>query len=129
MIKDMAKIECPEDEILKERLEAARAKLFILQMQIKEHELPVLVLMEGFGSAGKGSTIGKVIKNIDPRFFKVFTMDKKTEEEKRKPFLYRYFVKIPEAGKFVLLDGGWMDEITKDKLHDKMDEEEYIKRI
>lgn len=129
MIKDMAKMECPEDEILKDRLEAARAKLFTLQMQIKEHNLPVFVLMEGFGSAGKGSVIGKVIKNIDPRFFKVFTMDKKTEEEKRKPFLYRYFVKIPETGKFVLLDGGWMSEVTKDKLQDKIDEEQYIKRI
>ncbi len=29
-------------------------------------------------------------------------MDEPTEEENRKPFLYRHFVKIPEAGKFVL---------------------------
>lgn len=129
MIRDFVKTECPEDDVLKERLENARAKLFALQMQIKERKLPVLVLMEGFGSAGKGSVIGKVIKNIDPRFFKVFTMDKKSEEESRKPFLYRYFVKIPEAGKFVLLDAGWMDEITTERLHSKLDEEEYTKRI
>ena len=128
MIRDFVKTECPEDDVLKERLENARAKLFALQMQIKERKLPVLVLMEGFGSAGKGSVIG-VIKNIDPRFFKVFTMDKKSEEESRKPFLYRYFVKIPEAGKFVLLDAGWMDEITTERLHSKLDEEEYTKRI
>ncbi|MBQ4529358.1 MAG: polyphosphate:AMP phosphotransferase [Lachnospiraceae bacterium] len=129
MIRDFVKTECPEDDVLKERLETARGKLFALQMQIKERKLPVLVLMEGFGSAGKGSVIGKVIKNIDPRFFKVFTMDKKTEEESRKPFLYRYFVKIPQAGKFVLLDAGWMDEITTDKLHSKINEEEYTKRV
>ena len=84
MIKDMVKMECPTDEVLKERLEAVRTKLFALQMKVTEHKLPVFVLMEGFGSAGKGSVIGRIIKNIDPRFFKVFTMDKKTEEEKRK---------------------------------------------
>lgn len=129
MIMDFVKTECPEDDVLKERLETARARLFSLQMELKEHKLPVLVLMEGFGSAGKGSVIGKVIKNIDPRFFKVFTMDKKTEEEQRKPFLYRYFVKIPQAGKFVLLDAGWMDELTTAKLHSEINEEEYTKRI
>ena len=81
MIRDFVKMECPDEDELKERLETARAKLFSLQMQLKEHKLPVLILMEGYGSAGKGSVIGKVIKNIDPRFFKVFTMDEKTEEE------------------------------------------------
>lgn len=53
------------------------------------------MLFEGWGTAGKGSVLGKVIKNIDPRFFKVATMDEPTEEEKTWPFLYRYFVKIP----------------------------------
>ena len=37
----------------------------------------VLVLMEGWGTAGKGSVIGQVIQNIDPRFFKVESMGEK----------------------------------------------------
>lgn len=62
------------------------------------------------GRRRKGSAIGQIIKNIDPRFFKVFTMPATpTEEEARKPFLYRFFEKIPEAGKFTLLDSG-LDE-------------------
>ena len=77
-------------------------------MKIKEHKIPVIVLFEGWGSSGKGSTIGKVIKNIDPRFFKVATMSAPTAEELRYPFLYRYFKQIPEAGKFTFLDSaGW----------------------
>ena len=44
--------------------------------------------------------IGKVIKNIDPRFFKVATMSAPSEEELRRPFLYRYMCQIPEQGKF-----------------------------
>ena len=43
-------------------------------MALKEHKIPVIVLFEGWGASGKGSTISKVIKNIDPRFFKVATM-------------------------------------------------------
>ena len=36
-------------------------------MQIKEHGLPVLVLFEGWGTAGKGSVLGKVIKDLYKR--------------------------------------------------------------
>ena len=100
MLENWIKPQKPDDDEIEARLAAARMKLSALQMQIKEHGLPVLVLFEGWGTAGKGSVLGKVIKNIDPRFFKVATMDAPTEEEKRKPFLYRYFVKIPEKGKF-----------------------------
>ena len=116
MLKQWIPAVKPEKEELEKRLNAAQEELGRLQMQIKEHKLPVLVLIEGWGAAGKGSTIGGIIKNIDPRFFKVASMSAPTEEEKRKPFLYRYFVKIPEAGKFEFLDSGWMDEVTKGRL-------------
>lgn len=129
MLRNWNKPEKPDGAELDERLEAAKMKLRVQQMQIKERKIPVFVLFEGWGTAGKGSILGKLILNIDPRFFKVATMDIPTEEEKRKPFLYRYFVKIPEAGKFCFLDSGWMDEITKSCLHGAMKEKEYKKRI
>ena len=129
MLENWNKPQRPDDAELEERLSNARAKLAVQQMKIKEHGLPVLVLFEGWGTAGKGSVLGKVIKNIDPRFFKVATMDVPTEEEKRKPFLYRHFVKIPQKGKFQFLDSGWMDEIVKECLSDELDEKEYKKKI
>ena len=129
MLENWIKPQIPEEEELDERLRAARSRMSVLQMQIKEHGLPVLVLFEGWGTAGKGSVLGKVIKNIDPRFFKVATMDEPTEEERRKPFLYRYFVKIPAKGKLEFLDSGWMDEVVNGILHDDMGEKEYKKKI
>ena len=86
MLKTWIPGETPEKEELKQQLDAARKKLYDLQMKIKEHKLPVLVLFEGWSAAGKGSMIGKVIKNIDPRFFKVATMSAPSEEELRRPF-------------------------------------------
>ena len=44
--------EAPEKEELKQQLDAARKKLYDLQMKIKEHKLPVLVLFEGWSAAG-----------------------------------------------------------------------------
>ena len=129
MLKEWKAPERPSEEEVKTRLAAAREKLAGQQLLIKEKNLPVFVLAEGWGTAGKGYCIGQIIKNIDPRFFKVESMGEKTEEEGRKPFLYRYFKRIPEEGKFVFLDSGWMDEVAGDKLHGRLDEEEYAKRI
>lgn len=121
--------EKPEDEELKVRLKAAKEKLERQQMLVKENKIPVLVLVEGWGTAGKGSLIGELIQNLDPRFFKVAPMDQPTEEEKRKPFLCRYFAKLPEAGKFMFLDSAWMDEVTRMQLHGQMNEKTYEQRI
>ena len=129
MLENWSKPQKPDDGQLEERIKAAREKLSVQQMKIKEHKLPVLVLFEGWGTAGKGSVLGKVIRNIDPRFFKVAAMDVPTEEEKRKPFLYRYFVKIPEQGKFMFLDSGWMDEVTQDCLKGRLTDLDYKKKI
>ena len=121
--------ETPEKEELKQQLDVAKKKLYDLQMKIKEHKIPVLVLFEGWSAAGKGSMIGKVIKNIDPRFFKVATMSVPSEEELRRPFLYRYMRQIPEQGKFTFLDAGWMEQTTQEVLNKKLEGEDYEKRI
>ena len=129
MLNSWCSAQIPCEEEIKNRLSYSRGRLYELQMKIKEHKLPVLVLFEGWGAAGKGSIIGKVIKNIDPRFFKVATMSAPTEEELRKPFLYRYMKQIPENGKFTFLDSGWMEETVKECLEEKLSDQDYEKRI
>ena len=86
----------PKKDELKERLKEQRDELFEKQMLIKEKKLPVMIIVEGWGTAGKGTLISNIIKNIDPRFFKVFNVDTRTREERRYPFLKRYFDLIPE---------------------------------
>nr|WP_296156677.1 polyphosphate:AMP phosphotransferase [uncultured Blautia sp.] len=128
MLKSWTPAEMPEKSDLKEQLTAAQDRLYDLQMKIKEHKLPVLVLFEGWSAAGKGSIIGKVIKNIDPRFFKVATMSAPSAEEIRRPFLYRYMKQIPEEGKFTFLDSGWLEQTAKEVLEGSMSGESYEKR-
>ena len=77
MLQEWKAMEKPEEEEIRARLAAAKEKLAKQQLLIKEQKIPVLVLMEGWGTAGKGSVIGQVIQNIDPRFFKVESMGAK----------------------------------------------------
>ena len=129
MLKDFVKAVPPEEEQIKKELAEAQNKLSVYQLKIKEKKLPVMVIFEGWGAAGKGGTIGRVIKNIDPRFFRVRTTAEPTAEEKRYPFLYRYLLGIPEAGKFTFFDSYWMEEIVHGRMNGTLDEEEYRRRI
>ena len=130
MLRDFVVTDIPEEEELRAKLKEERAKLNAFQMKIKEAGLPVMVLFEGWNAAGKGAVIGKVIRNIDPRFFKVATLDREpSNEEKRYPFLYRYIREIPEAGKFQFFDTCWMEEIVDGVLKGEMDDETYATRV
>lgn len=129
MIESYNVLPKPSEEEISKRLEDAHAKLSKQQMQLKEKSLPVLVLFEGWGAAGKGTVLGKVIKDLDPRFFTAISMHDPTPDEKRKPFLCRYFTEIPEAGHFMFMDSGWMSEIVHDVLFDRISSKDYKNRI
>ena len=129
MLKDFARAERPEDAILAQEVKQAREKLAVYQTQIKEAKLPVMVILEGWGAAGKGSVIGRVIRSIDPRFFAVRTMAEPTPEEMRYPFLHRYMKEIPEAGKFAFFDAFWMEEVITQKMRGEIDGQTYARRV
>lgn len=118
---EFRRYQMPQEEI-KALVKQKREELAAQQLLLKEHKLPVLVLIEGWGAAGKGTLIGNLIKELDPRFFTVINMDVPAEREKRKPFLWRYMEQIPEAGKFVFFDSGWLDELAEDVLDGRADE-------
>ncbi|KAI4444963.1 hypothetical protein C823_007985 [Eubacterium plexicaudatum ASF492] len=64
MLKQWNGAEKPSDEVLTARLQTAREKLSRQQMQLKEMKLPVLVLVEGWGTSGKGQRLEKLSKAL-----------------------------------------------------------------
>ncbi len=117
-----------QDE-MKKILKETRQKLALQQQKIKEKKLPVLVMVEGWGAAGKGTLISYLIRDLDPRFFKVIPMKAPTSEEQRKPFLCRHMENIPESGQFVFLDSGWMEETVFARMDGELSKKEWKRRI
>ena len=60
-----------EEQELKAEIKALRETLAGQQMALREAGLPVIVLVEGWAAAGKGSLIGELISELDPRFYNV----------------------------------------------------------
>ncbi len=127
--KKYGEIQKLSQEEIRKILKETRGKLAQQQQIIKEKKLPVLVLVEGWGASGKGTLISYLIRDLDPRFFKVIPTSIPSKEEKRKPFLWRYMCTIPEAGKFVFMDAGWMEETVCNMVDEKLKGKAFRKRI
>ena len=91
-----------------EEIRELRNQLVERQQKIREAKIPILVLVEGWAAAGKGGLIKELISEMDPRFYNVQSPLVTPESESRYPFLYPYATAIPENGKVMFLDSGWM---------------------
>ena len=111
-------------------LDQLQEKLERQQLLIRRHKLPVLVLFEGWSAAGKGGKIRRAIRNLDPRFYSVTAFKPEpSEEERRYPFLHRFFQALPEAGDFAFLDGGWLEQTVRENLTGRCCESDYTARL
>ena len=113
----------------KNRIRSLGEKLSALQTKLQTFSLPVIVLAEGWGAAGKGGRIASMIHTLDPRFFQVISLSAPSAEELSKPFLARYMKHIPENGKMVFFDSGWMDETLRELQAGKLTKEQYQTRL
>lgn len=118
-----------ENEQLKAELRTLRAALMARQQTVREKGLPILVLVEGWAAAGKGSLINELISEIDPRNYNVTSPVITPESEARYPFLYPYAKAIPENGKIMFYDSGWMEDCVRKYLHRDITRDEYKKRL
>lgn len=82
-------------------------RLAELQRKLKSLGIPVIIVVEGWGAAGKGSLINELILPLDPRGFRVYTTKPPTEEEAFYPFLWRFWPRTPARGRIAIFDRSW----------------------
>ena len=125
MLKHFEGTGAPDKGAVKARTKALQATLLSQQQALMEAKLPVIVLIEGWSAAGKGSLIRELINEIDPRFYSVVSPQLLPRQEERTPFLYPYMKAIPMNGKITFLDSGWMDAAVRRHLRHEITREEY----
>ena len=129
MLADFEKVEAEDKDVLKADIKELKERLAALPQKLRDKKIPVLVLIEGWAAAGKGSLIKELISELDPRFYNVVSPVIVPEKEFRYPFLYPYATAIPENGKILFMDSGWMEDIIRKYLHREITKEEFKRRV
>lgn len=112
-------------EEYKRMIDPLRERLGQLQRQARDLKIPVSIVFEGWDAAGKGTFINELILALDPRGFDVFSIQEQSnEEEKMRPYLWRFWTKIPQQGRIVIFDRSWYTRILADRVNKDASKEE-----
>lgn len=106
----------------KEMMDKLVPKFAALQREARAKGLPVMVVFEGWGASGKGTMISRLIQPLDPRGFKVFTIQAENEEEHMHPFLWRFWTKTPAKGRMHIFDRSWYRRVITEQMDAPMDQ-------
>ena len=98
----------------KAAVKALQVEIAALQQAVRAANLPVVVLFEGWSAAGKGRVIGKLIAELDPRGYQVYSNAAPEPAEARRPFLWRFWRDLPPRGELAVLDRSWYRQAAED---------------
>lgn len=88
-------------------MEALQIELARLQAWVKDTGQRIAIVFEGRDAAGKGGTIKRFGKNLNPRGARVVALSKPTETEAAQWYFQRYIAHLPAAGEIVFFDRSW----------------------
>jgi len=87
-----------------------------LQRRARQLGIPVIIVFEGWDAAGKGTMINRLMQALDPRGFTVHPVNAPTPEEALRPFLWRFWIKIPERGRIAIFDRSWYGRVLTERV-------------
>jgi polyphosphate kinase 2 (PPK2 family) len=90
----------------------------VLHRNMKEQRIPVIIVFEGWDTAGKAQTINRLLLAMDPRNYTVYPISPPNEDENARPFLWRFWLKTPERGRIAIFDRSWYGRVSEDRVND-----------
>ncbi len=93
-----------------------RDQLYTLQKASWDARIPVVILFEGWDAAGKGTTIQALTRRLDPRGFKLYPIREARTYEKKHPWLWRFWLKIPAYGEWAIFDRSWYGRVLVERV-------------
>ena len=105
-----------DKESYKKRMSDLSDRLYRVHQLSWERGIPVAIVFEGWDASGKGSTIHKLIDPIDPRGYKIYPLRAMRTYEKRRPWLWRFWLKIPARGEWAIFDRSWYGRVLVERV-------------
>lgn len=90
-----------------EQFEIYADKLGSLQRKLRDMEIPVIILFEGWHGSLRGTLVNRLLSVLDPRGFKVHSAFKNDCSYKERPYLAPFWSEIPAKGAFSIYNGSW----------------------
>jgi len=109
----------------KEMMPELRDRLYLAQKASWDAGVPVVILFEGWDAAGKGTSIRELTEPLDPRGFKLYPIRAARTYEKKRPWLWRFWSKLPARGEWAIFDRSWYGRVLVERVENLIPETEW----
>ena len=100
-------------------------RLYSVQKGSWDAQIPVIILFEGWDAAGKGTSIQHLTRSLDPRGYKLYPIRAARTYEKKHPWLWRFWLKIPARGEWAMFDRSWYGRVMVERVESLIPESEW----
>lgn len=114
----------PPDEY-RARIKPLKFEMYELGRAVHDSHTPVIVVFEGWGTAGKGRAITELAARLDPRGFRVHPINPPGSREARYPWLQRFWLKTPARGEIAIFHGSWYRRVLIDRVAKNISKQEW----
>lgn len=105
-----------DEDTYDRELEHWQGRLAKLVRRAKFASRSLVVVFEGVDAAGKGGAIRRVTAPVDPRLYQVVAIAAPTDEERARPYLWRFWRHLPRLGKIVVFDRSWYGRVLVERV-------------
>lgn len=76
----------------------------------------VLLVFEGTDAAGKGGTIRRITRCLDPRYLRVHGTRAPTRQQRQQPYLLRFWQRVPTPGRVAIFDRSYYGRVLVERV-------------
>jgi polyphosphate kinase 2 (PPK2 family) len=109
----------------KRRLPELQNHLYAVQKASWDAKIPVIILFEGWDASGKGTSIQTLTSRLDPRGFKLSPIRAARTSEKKQPWLWRFWLRIPGRGEWAIFDRSWYGRVLVERIEKLIPESDW----
>jgi polyphosphate kinase 2 (PPK2 family) len=102
----------------RKRLRDAQYRLFEQTQRKAFRQRALLVAFEGHDAAGKGGAIRRAAAALDPRQYRIHPVAAPNDEERARPYLWRFWRNIPRHGQIAIFDRSWYGRVLVERVED-----------
>jgi AMP-polyphosphate phosphotransferase len=110
-----------------DELATLQGRLNTLTRHRKFEKRSVVAVFEGCDAAGKGGAIRRVTQSLDARQYDVIPIAAPTDEEKARPYLWRFWRQLPERGRLVIFDRSWYGRVLVERIEGYCSEADWMR--
>lgn len=114
-------------KVYRDELEVLQGRLNMLSRDKKFAERSLIAAFEGMDAAGKGGAIRRVTGALDARFYRVVRVAAPSDEERARPYLWRFWRHVPANGHVTIFDRSWYGRVLVERVEGFAPESDWMR--